>query len=54
MSFIQDGLGQEVDNDQSVHRAQDEYTPMAIPCVPESVTVATLNEENRKYWEQGK
>lgn len=31
-------------------RANDEYVPMAVPCIPESVTPATLNEQNRKYW----
>lgn len=30
-------------------RAND-YVPMAVSCVPESVTPASLNEQNRKYW----
>ena len=38
----------------SVQRANDdEYVPMAVECVPATVTLATLNEENRKYWNQG-
>lgn len=31
-------------------RANDEYVPSVVECVPESVTLATLNEENKKYW----
>lgn len=34
----------------SVQRANDEYTPSAVACVPESVTPASLNEQNRRYW----
>lgn len=37
----------------SVQRANDEYVPEAVCCVPESVTLSTLNEQNKKYWEQG-
>ncbi len=31
-------------------RANDEYVPSIVECVPEHVTLATLNEENKKYW----
>ena len=31
-------------------KAIDEYVPMAISCVPESVNPASLNEANKKYW----
>jgi hypothetical protein len=34
----------------SVQKAQDEYQPLAVPCTPESVSPATINQENRKYW----
>lgn len=34
----------------STQRANDEYVPTAVECVPENVTLSTLNEENRKYW----
>ena len=34
----------------SVQKAQDEYRPEAVSCLPESVTVANLNEINRNYW----
>jgi len=34
----------------SVQRSNDEYVPMAVSVLPESVTPATLNEENRKFW----
>lgn len=35
----------------SIQRANDEeYVPVAVSCVPESVTPASLNEVNRKYW----
>lgn len=30
-------------------RAND-YEPSVVSCVPESVTLETLNEENKKYW----
>lgn len=33
----------------SVQRANDEESTV-VTCVPESVTPATLNEQNRKYW----
>lgn len=36
----------------SVQRANDEYVPEAISVLPESVTLAEMNEQNRKYWEQ--
>lgn len=33
-------------------RANDsEYVPVAISCIPESVSPASINAENRKYWE---
>jgi hypothetical protein len=28
----------------------DQYVPIAVSVLPESVTLATLNEQNRKYW----
>jgi len=31
-------------------RANDEYEPTVVECVPEHVTLATINEENKKYW----
>jgi hypothetical protein len=34
----------------STQRANDDYVPMAVSVMPESVTAATINEENRKYW----
>lgn len=35
----------------SVQRANDdEYAPVAVAVIPESVSLATLNEQNRKYW----
>lgn len=34
----------------SVQRANDEYVPEAISVLPESVTLAEMNEQNRKYW----
>lgn len=34
----------------SVQKANDEYVPVAISTVPDSVSLATLNEENKKYW----
>ena len=34
----------------STQRANDEYVATAVSCVPESVTQASLNETNRKYW----
>ncbi len=34
----------------SVQRANDEYVPTALPVAPESVSLATLNEQNKKYW----
>ena len=37
----------------SVQRANDEYEPMAVSVLPDYVTPATINEQNRKYWEQG-
>ena len=39
----------------STQRANDseEYVPMAVSILPESVTPATINEENRKFWKQG-
>jgi len=37
----------------SVQRANDEYVPEAIETVPESVTLETLNEQNRRYWYPG-
>ena len=35
----------------SVQKANEEYQPMAVSCVPDSVTPASLNEQNRKYWQ---
>lgn len=29
------------------------YQPMAVSVVPESVTAATINSENQKYWGTG-
>lgn len=38
----------------SEQRAKDdEYVPTAMSCVPESVSPATINAQNRKYWEAG-
>jgi len=36
----------------SVQREQtgDNYEPSIVACVPESVSPATINEQNRKYW----
>jgi hypothetical protein len=34
----------------STQRANDEYVPSIVECVPESVTLSTINEENKKYW----
>ena len=34
----------------SVQRAKDEYIPEAVSVLPESVTLAEMNEQNRKYW----
>jgi hypothetical protein len=31
----------------------NDYQPSIVECVPESVTLSTLNDENRKYWDQG-
>jgi hypothetical protein len=31
-------------------RSNDEYEPSIVECVPEYVTLATINEENKKYW----
>ncbi len=36
----------------SVQRANDEYVPKAVETVPEDVTLATINEQNKKYWRQ--
>lgn len=36
----------------SVQRASDEYEPSARPVAPASVTLQTLNDNNRKYWEK--
>lgn len=33
----------------SVQRANDDSV---VTCTPENVTPATINEENRKYWEK--
>ena len=33
-----------------VQRAADEYTPVIVSCTPDSVSAASLNEQNRKYW----
>ena len=27
-----------------------DYDSFMVPCVPDSVTLATLNEQNQKYW----
>lgn len=37
----------------STQRANDDYFPSAVACVPETVTLETLNEQNRKYWGTG-
>jgi len=34
----------------SVQRAHDEYVPVAVSVLPDSVTPASLNEQNRNYW----
>jgi hypothetical protein len=34
----------------SVQRAHDEYVPVAVSVLPDSVTPASLNEQNRVYW----
>lgn len=34
----------------SVQRANDQYVPVAVSVLPESVTLATMNEQNRQYW----
>lgn len=34
----------------STQRANDEYVPMAVSVLPENVTPASINEQNRKYW----
>jgi hypothetical protein len=31
-------------------QAKDAYVPEAVSVMPESVTPATMNEQNRKYW----
>lgn len=31
----------------------NDYQPLAVACVPESVTAATINAENEKYWGTG-
>ena len=31
-------------------RAADDYRPAAVEVIPESVSLATMNENNRKYW----
>lgn len=36
----------------STQRAND-YTPMAVETAPAGVTLQSLNEKNRQYWEQG-
>jgi hypothetical protein len=35
----------------STQRANDEYKSEVVECVPENVTPATINAENRKYWQ---
>lgn len=34
----------------SVQRASDEYVPSAVAVAPESITLQTMNEQNKKYW----
>lgn len=34
----------------SVQRANDEYVPEVVSVLPESITLAQMNENNRKYW----
>jgi len=31
-------------------RDADEYRPSAVEVIPENVTLATMNSNNRKYW----
>lgn len=35
----------------SVQRANDEVGVSIVSCLPESVTPADLNEQNRKFWQ---
>ena len=30
----------------------DDYVPCSVSVMPESVSLQTINEENRKYWKQ--
>ena len=31
-------------------RSNDAYRPEAVEVIPENVTLATMNENNKKYW----
>ena len=33
-------------------RSNDAYRPEAVEVIPENVTLATMNENNKKYWAQ--
>ena len=43
-------LEQSEQKEPVVQKAQDEYVPVAVSCLPEGVSPASLNEQNRKYW----
>ena len=36
--------------EESKRATADEYVPVAVSVLPESVTLATMNEQNRQYW----
>jgi hypothetical protein len=33
-------------------QSSQDYAPMAVEVIPENVTLATMNESNKKYWAQ--
>ena len=43
-------MSSEQEKEVTTQPEKDEYVPVAVSVLPESVTPATLNEQNRAYW----